>query len=105
LVLNFPGIELEFMSRAWVWALIFSLLGGGLFSPNLLAQSRSIYGIHDFEPRPDGFLAVIEEGGARGMVTATEAVGHDPVGPRGFQALTTIFQVQQGRFAGQTTWR
>ncbi len=37
-----------------------------------------LYGIHDFDPRPDGFLSVLEAAGVRGTVVATEAIGHDP---------------------------
>jgi hypothetical protein len=64
------------------------------------ADGGPIYGIHDFEPRPDGFLSVLEAGGARGTVTATEAVGHDatnlsgkdyrPVSSRGHTVIVRL---------------
>ncbi|MFN7141522.1 MAG: hypothetical protein ACK4UN_19515, partial [Limisphaerales bacterium] len=42
------------------------------------AQAPSIYGIHDHWPDPSEFLTTIENGGTRGWVTATVAVGANP---------------------------
>ncbi len=53
------------------------------FTVSTNAQTRFIYGIHDFEPRPDEFTSRLEAADVRGVVTATEAVGHNPTDTSG----------------------
>jgi hypothetical protein len=52
-------------------------------STHVRAQSRHIYGIHDFEPGPDELTSVLEQEGVRGAITATEAVGSNPADASG----------------------
>jgi hypothetical protein len=73
------------------------------------AQGRHLYGIHDFEPRPDGFLSRLEARGVRGVVTATEAVGSNPADrtgkdyrPVSSRGHTVIARLNNGYFPNGT---
>ncbi len=69
------------------------------------SETPYLYGIHDFDPRPDSFLSRLEGNGVRGTITATEAVGHDPAdrsgkdyGPLASRGHRIIARLNNGYF-------
>ncbi len=95
------------MSRACWIAAVFTALSAS--AVRLSGQSPFIYGIHDFDPRPDGFTSRLEAGGARGSITATEAIGHNAADRSGkdYRSLssrghTVIARLNNGYFPNGT---